>query len=78
MKNETCYTFRTKNQLKKARLDYAFVSPPLLEHIVGIDHHYIDEELTDHSATIIHYKGPRDIQSTSPNLTKLGLQNPHK
>ena len=51
--DETCYTFRTKNQLKKARLDYAFVSPPLLEHIVEIDHHYIDEELTDHSATII-------------------------
>ena len=50
---ERCYTFRTKNQLKKARLDYAFASPPLMEHIVDIDHHYIDEELTDHSATII-------------------------
>merc|ERR1712082_43884 len=24
-----------------------------MEHIVDIDHHYIDEELTDHSATII-------------------------
>ena len=51
--NEICYTFRTKSHLKKARLDYALASPPLLEHIVSIDHHYIDEELTDHSATVI-------------------------
>ena len=28
-------------------------SPPLLEHIISTDHHYIDEELTDHSATVI-------------------------
>ena len=50
---ETCYTFRTKDHLKKSRLDYAMASPPLMEHIMSTEHHYIDEELTDHSATVI-------------------------
>ena len=47
------YTFRTKDNKRKARLDYCLASPSLIPSIKQISHHAHNYSNTDHSSVIL-------------------------